>query len=200
MSELHGRAGDDVAHDDDDDDDGMLTRKKSGMLSSPSATAHANARDGKPPSSIGVSTRGARSHPATERFECNVCFEIAREPAVTPCGHLYCWGCIHRWLEGASVDMCAACPVCKARVSQEDLIPLYGLGADTSSPERRRNVQASSEEPFAAVTDSTRGLTGLLGFRFREGEELTSGQASQLFLSRVLLTIGTFAIVCLLII
>ena len=85
-------------------------------------------------------------------------------------------------------------------MSQEDLIPLYGLGADTSSPERRRNVQASSEEPFAAVTDSTRGLTGLLGFRFREGEELTSGQASQLFLSRVLLTIGTFAIVCLLII
>ena len=197
MSELHAR-GDDGHARGDGERDGAMARKISGMFSSPSVTENAqNARDGRLMSSsiTGVSTRGARPHPAAERFECNVCFEIAREPAVTPCGHLYCWRCIHRWLEGASVDMCAPCPVCKARVSEEELIPLYGLGADTSSPERRRNVRASSEEP-----DSARGLAGLLGFRFREGDEMTSGQASQLFLSRVLLTIGTFAIVCLLII
>ena len=29
-------------------------------------------------------------------FECNICYEIAREPVVTVCGHLYCWPCIYR--------------------------------------------------------------------------------------------------------
>ena len=29
-------------------------------------------------------------------FDCNVCYETAREPVVTMCGHLYCWGCLYR--------------------------------------------------------------------------------------------------------
>ena len=31
-------------------------------------------------------------------FECNICYEVAREPVVTLCGHLYCWPCIYRWV------------------------------------------------------------------------------------------------------
>lgn len=30
-------------------------------------------------------------------FECNICYELAQEPVVTLCGHLYCWPCIYRW-------------------------------------------------------------------------------------------------------
>ena len=29
-------------------------------------------------------------------FECNICYELAHEPVVTLCGHLYCWPCIYR--------------------------------------------------------------------------------------------------------
>jgi hypothetical protein len=29
-------------------------------------------------------------------FECNICLELAREPVVTYCGHLYCWPCLYR--------------------------------------------------------------------------------------------------------
>lgn len=29
-------------------------------------------------------------------FECNVCLELASEPVVTLCGHLYCWPCLYR--------------------------------------------------------------------------------------------------------
>ena len=29
-------------------------------------------------------------------FTCNICYEIAANPVVTLCGHLYCWTCIYR--------------------------------------------------------------------------------------------------------
>src|SRR5579859_6133928 len=32
------------------------------------------------------------------QFECNICFDAAREPVVTQCGHLYCWPCLHQVL------------------------------------------------------------------------------------------------------
>ena len=30
------------------------------------------------------------------QFDCNICFDAAREPVVTQCGHLYCWQCLHQ--------------------------------------------------------------------------------------------------------
>jgi RING-type zinc-finger len=33
---------------------------------------------------------------ADTAFECNVCLELASEPVVTLCGHLYCWPCLYR--------------------------------------------------------------------------------------------------------
>ncbi|MFS7945311.1 putative transcription factor C2H2 family [Helianthus anomalus] len=31
-------------------------------------------------------------------FECNICFELAEDPIVTVCGHLFCWPCLYKWL------------------------------------------------------------------------------------------------------
>lgn len=30
-------------------------------------------------------------------YECNICYDVAREPVVTMCGHLYCWPCLYRY-------------------------------------------------------------------------------------------------------
>lgn len=64
-------------------------------------------------------------------FDCNICLETASEPVVTLCGHLYCWGCIWRWLE---VQECPQCPICKSSIAQERMLPIYGRGRPQVDP------------------------------------------------------------------
>uniref|UniRef100_A0A671E6A4 E3 ubiquitin-protein ligase RNF n=1 Tax=Rhinolophus ferrumequinum TaxID=59479 RepID=A0A671E6A4_RHIFE len=54
---------------------------------------------------------GARS-----TFECNICLETAWEAVVSVCGHLYCWSCLHQWLETRPER-------------REKVVPLYGPGS-----------------------------------------------------------------------
>ncbi len=54
-------------------------------------------------------------------FECNICFESAKDPVVTPCGHLFCWPCIYQWLHGHSEH--SDCPVCKGEVLEVNVTP-----------------------------------------------------------------------------
>ncbi|XP_042440563.1 E3 ubiquitin-protein ligase RMA1-like [Zingiber officinale] len=75
-------------------------------------------------STLGV-TEPARSVDAC--FDCNICFDCAVEPVVTLCGHLYCWPCVYQWIQLESISH-KQCPVCKARLSQDTLVPLYGCG------------------------------------------------------------------------
>ncbi|GMI68883.1 hypothetical protein like AT2G23780 [Hibiscus trionum] len=65
-------------------------------------------------------------------FECNICFELAQDPIVTLCGHLFCWPCLYRWLHHHS--HCQECPVCKALIQEEKLVPLYGRGKNQTDP------------------------------------------------------------------
>ncbi|XP_010429331.1 PREDICTED: E3 ubiquitin-protein ligase RNF185-like [Camelina sativa] len=69
-------------------------------------------------------------------FECNICFEIAQDPIVTLCGHLFCWPCLYRWLHHHSHSQ--ECPVCKAVVQDDKLVPLYGRGKNQTDPRSKR--------------------------------------------------------------
>ncbi|CAN8284050.1 unnamed protein product [Cochlearia groenlandica] len=69
-------------------------------------------------------------------FECNICFELAQDPIVTLCGHLFCWPCLYRWLHHHSHSQ--ECPVCKAIVEDDKLVPLYGRGKNQTDPRTKR--------------------------------------------------------------
>ncbi|XP_074276110.1 E3 ubiquitin-protein ligase RMA1H1-like [Silene latifolia] len=74
-----------------------------------------------------ASAGGTGSENNSGGFDCNICLDFVQDPVVTFCGHLYCWPCIYRWLhsqETSSED--PQCPVCKADVTQNTLVPLYG--------------------------------------------------------------------------
>jgi hypothetical protein len=65
-------------------------------------------------------------------FECNICFETAKEPVVTSCGHLFCWPCLCEWITRRQ-----ECPVCKALCQEKNIIPLYGQGNSKPTDQSR---------------------------------------------------------------
>lgn len=58
------------------------------------------------------------------QYECNICLDVARDAVISMCGHLFCWPCLHKWLE--TRPNMQTCPVCKSAISKEKVIPLYG--------------------------------------------------------------------------
>ncbi|PWZ04079.1 E3 ubiquitin-protein ligase RNF5 [Zea mays] len=107
---------------------------------------------------VGESTSGGGSSSGADAgggFECNICFELPQEPIVTLCGHLFCWPCLYKWLRIHSHS--PECPVCKAVVEEEKLVPLYGRGKDRVDP-RSKNVPGAADIPAlpgARVPDAT---------------------------------------------
>lgn len=94
-------------------------------------------------------------------FECNICLDPAKEPVVTPCGHLFCWPCIYQWLHAHSAH--SECPVCKGEVLEVNVTPIYGRGGeegDSSNPDmppRPRANRRDSLRQQLQMTD-TRGI------------------------------------------
>ncbi|XP_071446668.1 E3 ubiquitin-protein ligase RNF185-like [Hetaerina americana] len=70
-------------------------------------------------------------------FECNICLDTARDAVVSMCGHLFCWPCLHQWLE--TRPQRKECPVCKSAISKEKVIPLYGRG-NTKQEDPRNKI------------------------------------------------------------
>ncbi|CAA0813318.1 RING/U-box superfamily protein [Striga hermonthica] len=87
----------------------------------------------QPPSPSSCSTNN--NSDAAGNFECNICFDLAQDPIVTLCGHLFCWPCLYKWLRIHSRSQ--ECPVCKALIEEEKLVPLYGRGKSSTDPRSR---------------------------------------------------------------
>uniref|UniRef100_A0ACD5VTS3 Uncharacterized protein n=1 Tax=Avena sativa TaxID=4498 RepID=A0ACD5VTS3_AVESA len=83
---------------------------------------------------VGTSEESEERGKSVATFECNICFEMAGEPVVTSCGHLFCWPCLYQWLNVYSNHK--ECPVCKGEVTEANITPIYGRGNSSSDAEK----------------------------------------------------------------
>lgn len=60
-------------------------------------------------------------------YDCNICLDVARDPVLTCCGHLFCWPCFYQL--SYVYSKAKECPVCKGEVTESGIIPIYGKGS-----------------------------------------------------------------------
>ncbi|KAG0282360.1 hypothetical protein BGZ96_000573 [Linnemannia gamsii] len=66
-------------------------------------------------------------------------------PVLTLCGHLFCWACLHQWLEAQHLN--PTCPVCKAGCAQDKVIPIYGRGKEQLDPRSTTPKRPAGQRP-----------------------------------------------------
>ncbi|CAK9322907.1 unnamed protein product [Citrullus colocynthis] len=96
-------------------------------------------------------------------FDCNICLDLARDPVVTCCGHLYCWPCLYRWLHLHSEAK--ECPVCKGEVTTKNVTPIYGRGSSTPVTEEDATLKIPLR-PHARKVESLRQTIQRTAFSF----------------------------------
>ncbi|CAL9690808.1 unnamed protein product [Knipowitschia caucasica] len=89
-------------------------------------------------------------------FECNICLDTARDAVISLCGHLFCWPCLHQWLETRPSRQ--QCPVCKAGISRDKVIPLYGRGSSSQDDPR---LKTPPRPPGQRTEPESRGGGGM---------------------------------------
>ncbi|XP_062077507.1 uncharacterized protein LOC133782274 [Humulus lupulus] len=87
-------------------------------------------------------------------YDCNICLEMAMEPILTCCGHLFCWPCFyHLPYEHSNVK---ECPVCAGEVVESALVPIYGSGDSNYSRKSKESGLEFPPRPRAKRSESKR--------------------------------------------
>ncbi|PRQ44449.1 putative aminoacyltransferase, E1 ubiquitin-activating enzyme [Rosa chinensis] len=113
-------------------------------------------------------------------FDCNICLDLARDPVLTCCGHLFCWPCLYRWLHVHSDAK--ECPVCKGEVTLKNVTPIYGRGNNAREPDDDSNLKIPLR-PHARRVESLRQTIQRNAFTFPV-EEMIRRLGSRFDLSR----------------
>ncbi|KAH7544810.1 hypothetical protein FEM48_Zijuj01G0025800 [Ziziphus jujuba var. spinosa] len=87
-------------------------------------------------------------------FDCNICLSVARDPILTCCGHLFCWPCFYQLSYADS--KAKECYVCKGKVTDSSIIPIYGNGNYNRSRESKVSGLKFPPRPHAHRIESMR--------------------------------------------
>lgn len=79
-------------------------------------------------------------------FDCNICLDMAKEPVVTCCGHLFCWACFYQFSVDSNSNT-KECPVCRGEVTDASITPIYGNGSSTRLAETETGLKIPPRPP-----------------------------------------------------
>ncbi|KAG5859018.1 C3HC4 type zinc finger protein [Encephalitozoon hellem] len=127
------------------------------------------------------------SHPSGD-YTCSICYSRPEGPVITPCGHLFCWGCLYAWSQ--STGGCKFCPTCRSRMEIEEVISV--LAVDSKKESRGLPPRPANNRKLVKVI--TPGIK-VNGTRF--GNCLLQEEEANVFSYRT--AIGLFTLMCLLI-
>ncbi|VDK56802.1 unnamed protein product [Anisakis simplex] len=128
------------------------------MASSSGASVSTDAK--KPSEDTSQSEQNKKKDDEGGRFECNICLDTARDAVVSMCGHLFCWPCLHQWLDTRPNRQ--LCPVCKSAISKDKVIPLYGRGGNETDPREKVPPRPQGQRSEAPQS----GFQGFPGFQW----------------------------------
>lgn len=106
----------------------------------------------------GESSNSKEKENLNSQYECNICLDTARDAVISMCGHLFCWPCLHKWLETRPSNQ--TCPVCKSAISREKVIPLYGRNC-TDKKDPRDKVPPRPQGQRTEPTRNANNVTSL---------------------------------------
>lgn len=69
---------------------------------------------------FGISIEDEEEMQVRQVDKCSLCLEKRQDSTSTPCGHLFCWKCIHDWLRTK-----AQCPICREKFLSSRLVFLH---------------------------------------------------------------------------
>lgn len=72
-----------------------------------------------------ASPRSSQREDQKNNFTCLICKNNAENIAISKCGHLFCYDCIHSHLQQNST-----CPICNTRIKENDIIPVLAYNKD----------------------------------------------------------------------
>ncbi|CAN0915005.1 E3 ubiquitin-protein ligase RMA1 [Linum grandiflorum] len=129
---------------------------------------------------------GTNCSSSNNGFDCNICLDSVMDPVVTLCGHLYCWPCIYKWINAATLagddedneedyysDLRthSHCPVCKSEISESSLIPLFSHGQTSDGGVSNAAKSAVPRRPPAPLQRRISSPSPRLGLRRRRYEQ-----------------------------
>ncbi|KRX10696.1 hypothetical protein PPERSA_08691 [Pseudocohnilembus persalinus] len=105
-----------------------------------------------------------KNYQKLQKFLCKICLEIASEPVITDCGHLYCWECLYQWAQNLKQKhRDQICPQCKSQIDIDKVTTVYTDGEEQQNKENSNITHIVNQQTIGNLNQFTAISEYILG-------------------------------------